>query len=77
MNIQPVDLNRVVEQCTMLIRHNLEIAAVELHSTLAPDLPRLLCDPSQIEQVLLAVIVNAADAMPKGGNLWVESRLSS
>jgi two-component system NtrC family sensor kinase len=77
MNIQPVDLNRVVEQCTMLIRHNLEIGAIELHSTLAPDLPRLLCDPSQIEQVLLAVIVNAADAMPKGGNLWVESRLSS
>jgi two-component system NtrC family sensor kinase len=77
MNIQPVDLNRVVEQCTMLIRHNLEIGAIELHSALAPDLPRLLCDPSQIEQVLLAVIVNAADAMPKGGNLWVESRLSS
>jgi two-component system, NtrC family, sensor kinase len=76
MNVQPTDLNRVVEQCTMLIRHNLEIGAIELHSNLAPALPRLQCDPTQIEQVLLAVIVNAADAMPKGGNLWVESRLS-
>ena len=77
MNVQSTDINHVVEQCTMLIRHNLEIAAIDLHSTLAEELPRLHCDPSQIEQVLLAVIVNAADAMPKGGNLWIDSRLSN
>jgi len=75
MNVQPTDINRVVEQCTMLLRPNLKIAAIDLHSTLADGLPRLHCDPSQIEQVLLAVIVNAVDAMPKGGNLWIESRL--
>ena len=76
MNVQSTDINRVVQQCTMLLRHNLEIAAIELHATLAEGLPRLQCDPSQIEQVLLAVIVNAADAMPNGGNLWIESHLS-
>jgi len=75
MNVQPTDINRVVEQCTMLLRPNLKIAAIDLHSTLADGLPRLHCDPSQIEQVLLAVIVNAVDAMPKGGNLWIDSRL--
>jgi len=75
MNVQPTDINRVVEQCLLLVRHKLEIGSIELHSTLAEGLPRLQCDPSQIEQVLLAVIVNAADAMPKGGNLWIESRL--
>jgi len=77
MNIQPTDINRVVGQCTMLLRHNLEIAAIELHTHLADNLPLLSCDPSQIEQVLLAVIVNAADAMPKGGNLWIDSCLSA
>lgn len=76
MNVQPTDVNHVVEQCMMLLRPNLKIAAIDLHPTLAEALPRLLCDPSQIEQVLLAVIVNAADAMPKGGNLWISSRLS-
>lgn len=75
MNVQSMDVNRVVEQCLMLVHHNLENAGVEAHPTLAPELPRLQCDPTQIEQVLLALIVNAADAMPKGGNLWVESRL--
>ncbi len=76
MNVQPTDINRLIGQCTMLLRHNLEIGGVELHTSLADGLPRLQCDGTQIEQVLLAVIVNAADAMPKGGNLWVESKLS-
>jgi two-component system NtrC family sensor kinase len=75
MNIQPTDVNHVIEQCLMLVRHNLVNAGVEVHPTLAQELPRLQCDPSQVEQVLLAIIVNAADAMPRGGNLWVESRL--
>lgn len=77
MNVQPADVNRVVEQCLLLVRHNLENGGIELHSELAEQLPRLRCDPSQIEQVLLAVIVNAADAMPKGGNLWISSSLAS
>ncbi len=75
MNVQSTDINRVVQQCTMLLRHNLEIGSIQLHQTLAEGLPHLQCDPSQIEQVLLAVIVNAADAMPHGGNLWLETRL--
>jgi two-component system NtrC family sensor kinase len=74
MNVQATDINRVVEQCLMLVKHNLEIGGIEVHASLAERLPRLQCDPSQIEQVLLAVIVNASDAMPKGGNLWIASR---
>ena len=76
MNPQPTDVNRIITQCLLLVRHNLENGNVEAHPVLAEALPRLQCDPSQIEQVLLALIVNAADAMPRGGNLWVESRLT-
>jgi signal transduction histidine kinase len=75
MNVQPTDINHVIEQCLLLVRANLKIASIEVHSNLAEKLPRLPCDPSQIEQVLLAVIVNASDAMQKGGNLWIDSRL--
>jgi len=76
MNVQPTDVNRLIEQCLLLVHHNLENAGIEVHCSLAPELPRLQCDPSQIEQVLLALIVNATDAMPKGGNLWLSSQLS-
>jgi two-component system, NtrC family, sensor kinase len=43
---------------------------------LAQDLPHVPCDSAQIEQVLLALIMNAIDAMPRGGNLWLETRRS-
>jgi two-component system, NtrC family, sensor kinase len=76
MNVQPTDINQVLRQCVLLLRHNLNHAAIQLHQNLAEDLPRLQCDPSQIEQVLLAVIVNAIDAMSRGGNLWLETQLS-
>src|SRR5262249_47261816 len=42
---------------------------------LAQDLPMIQCDGAQIEQVLLALVMNALDAMPRGGNLWVRTRM--
>lgn len=77
MNVQPTDMNPVVHQCILLVRHNLDHAGIQLHQNLAEALPPLQCDPSQIEQVLLAVIVNAIDAMPRGGNLWIETSLAA
>jgi two-component system, NtrC family, sensor kinase len=35
----------------------------------------VLCDPAQIEQVVLALVMNANDAMPRGGNLWLSTRV--
>jgi two-component system NtrC family sensor kinase len=76
INIESTDINKIIQQCWMLLRHNFEIASVQLHQQLNEALPKLQCDGSQIEQVLLAVMVNAADAMPNGGNIWLETRLS-
>jgi two-component system NtrC family sensor kinase len=77
MNVQPTDIDKLIQQCVMLLRHNLDHASIQLNLNLAEGLPRLQCDPSQIEQVLLALIVNAMDAMARGGNLWLETRLSA
>ena len=77
INIESTDINRVVQQCCLLLRNNFEIGGIQVHEQLSETLPSLLCDGSQIEQVLLAVMVNAADAMPGGGNLWLESRLAA
>ena len=35
----------------------------------------VLCDAAQIEQVILALVMNALDAMPQGGNLWLDDQL--
>jgi len=76
INIESTEINRVIQQCCLLLRHNLEIASIQLHAQLSDALPKLQCDASQIEQVMLAVMVNAIDAMAGGGNLWVKSTLS-
>ncbi len=74
MNLQSTDLREVIDRSLLLVRHQLELGGIELQLKLAHDLPRVPCDPAQIEQVLLALIVNAIDAMPRGGNLWIETR---
>jgi two-component system cell cycle sensor histidine kinase/response regulator CckA len=46
---------------------------IELISNLAPDLAWIKADPSQIEQLLVNLVVNARDAMPKGGTVQIET----
>jgi two-component system NtrC family sensor kinase len=76
MNVQSTDLHAVMDRCLMLVRHQLDLGGIELQLNIAKDLPRVPCDPAQIEQVLIALIMNAIDAMPRGGNLWLDARLS-
>jgi two-component system NtrC family sensor kinase len=75
LNVQTTDLNMVVDRAVRLVAHQMELHGVELHVELPSGLPRVQCDPGQIEQVLLALIMNAIDAMPRGGNLWVGTQL--
>jgi two-component system NtrC family sensor kinase len=73
MNVQLVDLHAVIDRCLLLGRPQLQHGGVELQLKLAKELPLVPCDAAQIEQVLLALIMNAIDAMPRGGNLWIET----
>ena len=75
MNLQWADLNQVVDRCVRLVQHQTELNNVQLQTQLAEDLPQVQCDAAQIEQLLLALIMNAVDALPHGGNLWVRSRM--
>jgi two-component system NtrC family sensor kinase len=74
MNLQATDLNRVVEQSLRLMQHQLDLASIQVQTELDPEMPLVQCDGAQIEQVLLALVMNAIDAMPQGGNLWLRTR---
>jgi two-component system NtrC family sensor kinase len=76
MNLQSTDLNQVVDRSVRLVKHQMELTGVQLQFDLSPDLPPAQADPAQIEQVLLALVMNAMDAMPRGGNLWLSTRLT-
>jgi signal transduction histidine kinase len=73
-DLQPVKLNELIEELGLLVRHKLRNQNIQLVQKLAPDLPRVMADATQLEQAFLNLILNAAEAMPKGGKLSVTSR---
>jgi two-component system NtrC family sensor kinase len=77
MNLEWSDLSQVIDRCVRLVQHKMDMAGIQLNLTLANELPPLHCDPNQIEQVVLAMVINAIDAMPQGGNLWISTRLET
>ncbi len=74
MNLSLSDLNTVVARTIRLAEHKAEMSGILLQVDLDRQLPPLHCDSAQIEQVALALVINAIDAMPHGGNLWVSTR---
>jgi two-component system NtrC family sensor kinase len=57
----------------VLVKHKLAMQDIELVETLAEDLPPVECDANQIQQVALVLMVNAGEAMPKGGRLEIST----
>jgi len=71
--LAPVNLNELVDELGLLVRHKLANQNVRLIRDLQPDLPLVLGDAPQLEQAFLNLILNAAEAMPNGGTLTIKS----
>jgi two-component system, NtrC family, sensor kinase len=71
--VSAADVNAITERTLFLIGHKLELQQIKLVCQLARNLPRITCDPEQIQQALLAMLMNAVEAMPEGGTLTVAS----
>ena len=65
-----LDLNAVVKDMEKMLKRLIG-EDVELKTDLRPALACVKADESQIEQVILSLVINARDAMPHGGNLTV------
>jgi len=68
---EPQDLNAIIGRAVALVRHKVELQSIALNLSLARDLPAVNCDANQMQQVFLVLLVNASEAMPKGGALQV------
>ncbi len=58
-----IDLNEVVEQSIMLVLHQLKMADIELHKQLLADDSRIVADEAQVQQAIVALLVNAVEAL--------------
>lgn len=69
----PVNVNHLVDELGLLVRHKLSNQGIQLIRDLQDDLPLVMGDAPQLEQAFLNLILNAAEAMPSGGKLTIKS----
>lgn len=71
----PVDLNQVIDKTRTLLSSTLDKRRIQLEYELAPNLPAVLGDSQQLEQVLVNLVSNALDAV-EGDDARVKVRTS-
>ncbi len=72
----PVKINQIIDDLGLLTRRKLSNQGVKIQRNLAADLPEIMADSIQLEQVFLNLTLNAVEAMPEGGVLTITTRVS-
>ena len=68
-------LNKIINTSIQLVKHKMQIKELELVQELAEGNDIIYCDASGIQHILVALFINAVDAMSKGGKLKVKTFL--
>ncbi len=69
----PVKINEVLEGSLALVRFDKRMKDIKVNLNLK-EVSEVLADPNQLSQVFINIILNAADAMPEGGDLTIETK---
>ena len=66
-SLQSTDLGEVIERSLMLVQHHLQVRGIRLELAPLPDNSTLIADSGELEQALVAILINAVEAMDEGG----------
>jgi two-component system NtrC family sensor kinase len=74
-NAEPNDINEIIQQSVRLVRHKLELTNIRTEIKLDANLNKVVCDAQQIKQALVALLINACEAVHQDeGVIAIESR---
>jgi hypothetical protein len=73
-NLSAVNVNQLLDDLGLLTRHKMRNQGIQLARRLAPDLPLVMADATQLAQAFLNLTLNAVEAMPGGGTLAISTR---
>ncbi len=71
-HLKPLDLNQIIRDVLLLVQYELSHKQIEV-STDLPELPRVQADASKLKQVFFNLLINAAQALPRGGRISIIS----
>jgi signal transduction histidine kinase len=74
LSLEPSDLNRQIRRVVDFFRPQAEAAGIEMICYLDPDLPSVVLDREAFHGALINLVLNAQQAMPKGGQLVVRTK---
>lgn len=77
VDAQEVDINSLVVNTIDVEKRHSRYDGVKIEIDLLDKLPKIQADPMQIQEVILNLLQNAADAMPKGGEIKIRTRNGS
>ncbi len=72
-NPEEIDISQEIEHCLNFIKAKAKSQNVKLQTDFENNLPKLTFDPAELRQLLLNVVMNALQAMPKGGTLSIRT----
>jgi two-component system NtrC family sensor kinase len=67
------DINQVIRRSLELLENQAIFQNIRVHRSLRENLPEVSVDSNQMQQVFVNILINAADAMPEGGDLTIRS----
>ncbi len=72
-DFQKKDINEIIESTIQLVKYDKRMKNIEVTRNIPGDLPRVTINSDQLEQVFINIVLNAADAMPDGGELTISA----
>jgi two-component system NtrC family sensor kinase len=73
-NLKSVDINLIINESLDLLEHKIRLQNVEVEKGFG-SVPRLTADFAQLQQVFMNLIINAVEAMDKGGKLIISTKV--